>query len=653
MSLIRQLWLLLVATVVLGAVGSTAVSVSAARHHLQTALALKNSDNAQALALALSQQRGDSSESATAAELLIAAQFDTGFYESIRLVAPEGRVLVERRAAQVPSEAPGWFVRLAPIESPPGIAQVSQGWQPLGQLEVVSTARFAHADLWQGSLRSALWLAGVGVLLGVAGALVLGRIRKPLQTTVAQAEALIERRFVTMPEPAVPELKRLSAAMNALVRRLQSIFGEQDRQLDALRHAAQVDAITGLAQRDHFFAELDALLASPAPAAGGSLMLLRLPELAAMNRRHGHHAVDRWLAAWAERLRAQLGGRPGMPVGVRIGRLNGSDFAVVTGASATQPLAALAAELHAAMSVPVGDLPPAPLALGAIAWSAGATAADLMREADAALAQAEVRPDGDRALFVDVPRSDALHEAAAGESVWRERIATALAQGDARLGTFPVVARDGSLLHLEAPLRLRLQGEELPAARWLAWAIRTGLVAEADLTAVRLGLRAIGQDGQPRAINLAPESLADGDFMAALHELLGGQPKAARALSLEVGERVAVDRLPLVRELSRLAHPLGVRVGLEHAGERLGRIDRLYEAHLDYVKLDRRLVTGLAAEPRRAEFVRGLVWMLHGLGTTVHAEGVAEEADAEALWQCGVNGQTGPWVTAGAGRRNP
>jgi EAL domain-containing protein (putative c-di-GMP-specific phosphodiesterase class I)/GGDEF domain-containing protein len=635
MPLIRQLWLLLVATVVLGAVGSTAVSIGSARDHLQTALRLKNSDNAQALALALSQQRGD----ATAAELLIAAQFDTGFYDSIRLVSPEGRMLVERRAspaARTDADAPAWFVRMTPIASEPGLAQVSDGWKPLGSLEVVSTARFAHADLWRGSLRSALWLAGVGVLLGAAGALVLGRIRAPLQATVAQAEALVERRFVTMPEPAVPELRQLSRAMNALVRRLQNIFGEQDRQLDDLRRAAQIDAVTGLAQRDHFLGRFRALLERHDEPLAGALMLLRLPELAAMNRQHGHRCVDRWLAAWAARLREQLDG----DAGASVGRLNGADFAVVL-TTAARPIAERAAELHTAMAAPLEGLPAAPLALGAIGWSSGAAVADLMREADTALAQAETRPDGDRALFVDVPRHDELHPAAAaGESVWRERIAQALRRGDARLGSFALVGRDGSLLHLE------VDGQEQPAARWLAWAIRTQLVGQADLIAVRLGLGAIEADGRPRAINLAPESLADGHFMAALHDLLRAQPRStAHLLSLEVGERAAVDRLPLVRELVRLAQPLGVRIGLEHAGERLGRIDRLYEAHLDYVKLDRRVVADLATAPRRAEFVRGLVWMLHGLGISVHAEGVADAADAAELWRCGVDGQTGPWVS--------
>ena len=81
MSLIRQIWLLLLAMVLLAFAGSFVVWMASARGYLETELQLKNSDNAQSLALTLSQQHGDRA----LMELSIAAQFDTGYYRSIRL----------------------------------------------------------------------------------------------------------------------------------------------------------------------------------------------------------------------------------------------------------------------------------------------------------------------------------------------------------------------------------------------------------------------------------------------------------------------------------------------------------------------------------------------------------------------------------------
>ena len=100
MSLIRRISLLMVLVVLLALVGGVVTTLIAARDTLQTQLSLKNRDNAQALALALSQQRGDMA----LMELVLAAQFDTGHYRSIDLSAATGA----RRFAARPTRWPPW-----------------------------------------------------------------------------------------------------------------------------------------------------------------------------------------------------------------------------------------------------------------------------------------------------------------------------------------------------------------------------------------------------------------------------------------------------------------------------------------------------------------------------------------------------------------
>ena len=130
MSLIRQVWLLLTLTLVLAFAGAIGVSVHSARHYLQTQLNLKNNDAAQSLALTLSQQKGDR----IAMELSIASQFDTGYYQQIRLLGTGGLPIVERTAPPMKQQAPAWFTDLLGIETDAGTAQVSNGWNQIGRL---------------------------------------------------------------------------------------------------------------------------------------------------------------------------------------------------------------------------------------------------------------------------------------------------------------------------------------------------------------------------------------------------------------------------------------------------------------------------------------------------------------------------------------
>jgi diguanylate cyclase (GGDEF)-like protein len=636
MSLIRQVWLLLSVTLLLAFAGAIGVSVHAARHYLQTQLALKNNDTAQSLALTLSQQKGD----AVAQELAISSQFDTGYYERIRLVSPTGKTIVEKQAGPHPQKAPGWFVALLGIAPSDGVAQVSDGWRQIGRLEVRSQSAFADDELWQSTLDT------VGVLLllvigaGIFSTVGVNRIRVPLLRTVDQAKAITERRFVTVDEPDMPELRNVTRAMNAMVGRVKAMFDEQAGQVELLRRQAHCDPLTGLSNRAHFLSRLKVMLDAEDGAASGALVMVRLVELQSLNRTLGRSATDRMLqdaaAAMVESARRIAG--------AEVGRLNGSDFALALPdvESLREAAADVAARLRSLLRAQEGGTHGV---VGAVRWTHGAAMSTLLAAADQAMARAE----GQGPYSVELDDNADSH--ALGEDAWRHRIQDALAARSAQLVDFPLVGRTGELVHHESPLRLRLgaEGALVSAAQWLPMARRAQLTADVDLLAIELALAAIGADGLPRSINVSPSSLSDSAFSTRVHALVVAHPTASPQLSLELAEAGAVKQLHLVRELAEQLHGAGTKIGLEHAGERLADTRGLLEAGLDFVKLDASLLHGLASDEARAQHVAGTVRMLHGIGLRVYAEGVCEVDDAAALWAVGVDGITGPVVQAGRG----
>jgi len=634
MSLIRQVWLLLSVTLVLAFAGAIGVSVHAARHYLQTQLNLKNNDTAQSLALTLGQQKGDP----VALELAISSQFDTGFYERIRLVGPNGRTLVEKQADPRPQNAPGWFVALLGLAPADGVAQVSDGWKQIGRLEVRSQSAFADDELWRSTLHTVGVLALLLAAAGIFSTVGVNRIRVPLLRTVDQAKAITERRFVTVDEPDMPELRNVTRAMNAMVGRVKSMFDEQAGQVELLRRQAHCDALTGLSNRAHFLGRMKVMLDAEDGAADGALVMVRLVELQSLNRTLGRSATDRLLqdaaAAMIESSRRFSASE--------VGRLNGSDFALALPDvdSLRESAVDVGARLRSLMRVHEGG---AHVVVGAVRWTHGAPVSSLLAAADQALARAESRGPW------TVEADDAAAEGGAlGEDAWRQRIQAALAGRNAQLVDFPLVSRTGELVHLESPLRLRLgeEGALVSAAQWLPMARRAQLTADVDLLAIELALQAVEGDAKPRSVNVSPSSLADSAFSTRVHALVAAHPDGARRLSLELAEAGAVRQLHLVRELAEQLHGSGTKIGLEHAGERLGETRGLLEAGLDFVKLDASLLQGLSGDEARAQHVTGTVRMLHGIGLRVYAEGVTEVADATALWSAGVDGLTGPVLQA-------
>lgn len=635
MSLIRQIWLLLLVTLLMAFLGSFAVWMMSSRGYLETQLRLKNADNAQSLALNLTQQRGDT----MAMDLALSAMFDTGSYQRITLKDAAGRVLANREAdpSVTREQAPAWFVELVPVESAPGVAQVSDGWRAVGSVEVVSHSAFAHAQLWQGSMKTAGLLSMLGALACVVATLGVNGIRKPLNATVNQAQALMERRFVTVVEPRVPELAQLSQAMNAVVLRMKSVFEEQAGQVELLRQQAHCDPLTGLSHRRHFMAQLGAALSSEEGSGDGVIYLIRISDLAGINRLLGHRQTDALLQRLARVLTEESAGVPG----AAMGRLNGGDFAVCL-MSSHVPLPQAEHYADALKRAFTEQAVPAAVVVGGVRWKRGVTMQSVLAAADSALARAESRG----AFSVELAALADGQAVVLGEDEWRLRLGHALQTGRAQLMRYPVVDRQLKLLHHECPMRLQLEadGPFETAAMWLPMALRTGLISRIDEAAVSLALTQIAQDQQPRGVNIAPNSLLDSGFVPRLRALLAAKPEAARLLWLEVAEAAAVERFELVRELCKQLRPLGARVGLEHAGDRLTRIESLFEAGLDYVKLDASVVQGVASDAARAAFVSGTVNMLHGLGLQVYGEGVNEPADILALRQCGIDGVTGPAV---------
>ncbi|WP_294771447.1 EAL domain-containing protein [uncultured Rhodoferax sp.] len=635
MSMYRQLWLAIVVSMLLALGGSLLASLLSARGYLESQLSIKNTDNATALALSLSQSNPDP----VTVDLVVASLFDSGHYELIRVADPAGKLISERVSDAADLDAPHWFAHLLPIRALPGQAQISSGWKQFGTVTLVSHSRFAYGALWKSAYEMALALSLAGLVGGWLGSLVLGRIRKPLNTVIEQAKAITQRRFVTVEEPEVPELRQLAVAMNATVSRLKGMFEEEASRLELVRQEANFDALTGLANRTHFMARLRQC-ADAEDSVGGVLILVRMAHLADINRRLGRAATDDFLKS-AGRVILACAETASQGVGAR---LNGADFAVLL-PSERSGLAAATGLLQSLVQVS------APFVEGeATAWvgvgqfAQGETVGDLLARVDMALAAAEA----ERSNGVREATQDAADELPRTADQWATMILRALEHGWVRLISFPVVDARGSLSHRECPLRLMFdeKGDWLPAGRFLPVAERLKLTPALDLAAVQLGLKELRSqpDLGGLAINLSGSSLQDAQFQARLLAVVDAYKDVLPRLWLEVSESGALQHMVAFKSLCAELKARGCRVGLEHFGHHFSQIGLLHDLGLDYLKVDASFVRGVDGNAGNATFLKGLCSIAHNIGLEVLAEGVATSAELQTLLTLGFDGATGPGV---------
>jgi len=637
MSLRTQLWIAVAVIMLLSALVSIGVSTLSARHYLTEQLHLKNVDNAASLALSLTQLSKEEAK----VELAVAAQFDTGHYRSIRLTDPRGRVMQERIYDPEPEGVPRWFVDLMAFDVQPGVAHISEGWSQFGTLIVESQTSYAYETLWRGTLRLVSIFVAGAILIGLLGTLYLNRCVRPLHDVVRQAEAVGQRRFITITEPGTREFKAVAGAMNRLSRRVKAMLADESDRLQELQARLQQDPVTGMLNREHFLTQFKALLSADTAAATGTLTLLRVQDMAGLNGTLGRVGLDSWLRRLGNTLR-EFAAQDECSLA---GRLNGTDFALVTGGVETEP-ADQAATLIERVQNLIGDGGTAFIRVdfGVTTYRPGEPAGAVLARGDSALTRAELGP-GFAASF----QLDEVPGGHRSKSEWSEAIRAAIHERQVQLADFPVVDRSGVLIHTEAPARLDLDGELRPAAYFLPWAVRLGLIRDLDDAVLKAALDKVEQGGGPTAINLSTESLRDTEFRQRLYRSVSQRSGAASRLWMEFPARGALAHLAELRELCLgLAHS-GCKIGIEHAGPEVFDLRQLGEVGLHYVKIDGAFVDGIHKSPESQALVRGLCTVAHTIGVLIIAENCHDPMDLTALPELGVDGMTGTAVRLGTG----
>ncbi len=632
MSLIRQLWMAIAALMLLAFGISLVVSTLSARHYLEQQLRVKNLDNATSLALSLTQMDKDP----VTIELQIAAQFDAGHYQRIRLTDPRGQVIVAREFQGAAPPVPGWFMALVPLEAEPGTALVQDGWSQFGTLTVESQSSYAYVALWEGTVELFAWFLGGMLLSGLLGTLIVRRITQPLDGVVAQAEAIGDRRFITTREPNTVEFRQLVRAMNRLSERVRSLLAEESQRLEALRRQNQLDPLTGLYHRNQFMNLLDAALAREDLGAGGVLLVIRVQDLGRVNQALGHNRTDALLKNLGARLQQLVEPEPDW----QAGRLNNTDFALVAGGvhyaeELTRRVEALLAEVVGSCQDDIAlNLP-----TGATLYQPNESRGGVLARVDTALAQAEQR--GGLCLN---QAQDKEATASRTPEQWRVLLTQSLAKPGISLAAYPVVDREGKLMHHECPARLAFDGQVQTAGVFMPPAGRCGLLPRIDLAVIRAALARITSAGEPTGINLSTESLRDPGFRADLLALLPSATQGLDKLWIELPEHGVLRHLAEFRALCLALKPLGCKLGIEHVGHEFARIGDLHDLGLDYLKVDASLIRGIEQDAGNQNFLRGLATVAHAIGLTVIAEGVQADTPQALLAELGLDGFTGPGV---------
>jgi diguanylate cyclase (GGDEF)-like protein/PAS domain S-box-containing protein len=407
---------------------------------------------------------------------------------------------------------------------------------------------------------------------------------------------------------------------------------------EQIRHQALHDGLTGLPNRTMFLDRVAHALArnnrDPQPLA---VLFIDLDRFKLVNDSLGHEAGDELLRLIAPRLAGAI--RPSDT----LARLGGDEFAVLCERLPSEMTATrIADQLMGSLEEPItvdGHVYTVSASIGITLSSDEFSAAELLRDADAAMYQAKAAGRGRFELFDEGMRGRVLDRVRT-ESALR----TALTDEDQIYVQYqPLVSlRSGQIVGAEALARWRHpdRGPVSPA-KFIPVAEDSGLIHQLGAQVMRRAARECSAwQGNPDfagiAVNVSIRQLVQPEEVARLvREVMAAEGIAPGFLTLEITESTLIERLDEARNTLESLRGLGVHLSLDDFGTGYSSLSYLADLPFDCVKIDLSLIRNIVDTPQAAALAAAIIQMGHALDKQVIAEGVETLEQATRLQELG------------------
>ena len=403
---------------------------------------------------------------------------------------------------------------------------------------------------------------------------------------------------------------------------------------DQLRHQADHDALTGLANRGCLLRVLDAQLASSAPGES-ALLFIDVDDLKVINDEYGHAGGDTVLRAVAGVLAASV------RKGDLAARLGGDEFAILlSGISGDTQASEVAERILNEMALPIAELNGSRVevsaSIGIAASNRGEilSGEELLRRADVAMYAAKAAYKGVAVAWED--RLELTDEKAAA---WTSDLERAVEEHQFVLVYQPVVELVSQrIVAVEALLRWQHPRYGLLAPdRFIDDLETTGLIVQVGewvlrtaCTQTRIWSESLGV-ALDIHVNVSGRQLSRTDFPHVVRRALEASMLKGNRLVLELTETSLVESNRAAGVRLRAVKRLGCRVALDDFGTGYSSLAHLKDFPIDMLKVDRSFISELSLDAHKPSLAGVLINLGASIGASVVAEGVETEEQLRAL----------------------
>lgn len=396
---------------------------------------------------------------------------------------------------------------------------------------------------------------------------------------------------------------------------------------------ANLDSLTGLANRRAFFAQLQAEL-EKARANGQRLALgvMDIDGFKPVNDLYGHSVGDRLLVEVANRLSGLLKASTAF-------RLGGDEFAIIAPVppeddELVSNANAISAQLKEAYQMPEGMIHVSASMGIAVFPDLALSREQLFDRADYALYHAKNKRRGGAVLF-NADHAKQINCDAKVESLLKQ----ADLEKELSVVFQPIVdIRDHATIGFEALARWDSPAlGRVSPARFIPIAERAGMVGTLTRPLLRKALNAAFEwDPSLRlAFNLSAHDLNSSEGLLGVIDIILSSGFDPRRLDLEITETAFTHDFEQVTQSVETLRRLGCGISLDDFGTGYSSLTRLHALPLTKFKIDRSFVTNLHQRPASYKIVKSLLTLSADMGLDCVIEGVETEDELTAIGALG------------------
>ncbi len=402
-----------------------------------------------------------------------------------------------------------------------------------------------------------------------------------------------------------------------------------------IRHLASHDPLTDLANRRELNDRLAALvLQSGITDDTIALLYMDINQFKLVNDTYGHDTGDELLLEVATRLRDSVRSD------TLICRVGGDEFILVLEGVHSPADAVVAGNriLEQVQREPVHCRnvtlqPSISVGISCLGDSAH-TPEDLLSQADLAMFEAKKNRLSECVAYTDLIGSRHKEQAHL-----RAGVSAAIERSEFRMVYQPIVnAATGAVFGIEALIRWRVGGEEVPASEIVALAEaskKTGALGRWILRNSFEHYVALGRSDLQLHVNLSPEQVLETDFLTDLVDAYRDSGIAPTTVCLELTERAFTREAQLVYAALHHARTIGFSLAIDDFGVEYASMTNLMHVPVDWLKIDRSFIAEIHESERVRRLVRSQIAVASTMQINLIAEGVESQEQADWLLEAG------------------